>query len=293
MSVDTLHPVDFVVVGHVTCDLVEGRSLPGGAAYYAGRTASGLGLRVGVVTSLGRDFSHCSALFDLSLSLHPAAESSCFENRYSLTGRQQRLCGLAEPLSVEDVPDAWLSAPAVYLCPVMGELPVDMASAFSGIVALGAQGWMRRLGPSGRVVPKAWRPDAAQLENVRLVVLSDEDAAQDPGIVPYLVDHVPLVAYTHGKRGCELFENRRRHWVDAHQATEVDPTGAGDVFGASLLAALSKGWTPIQAARLAAAAASVVVEGEAGQALDRIDDAWHRALLLQRMAGEDGALPSW
>ncbi len=292
MSSESHPPVDLLVVGHVTLDLVEGRSLPGGAAYYAARAASGLGLRVGVVTSWGVDFSHRSALAGLSVAVRPAAQSTCFENRYRATGRQQRLCGLAEPLGIEDIPETWRSAPALYLCPVMGEVSLDLSASLPGMVALGAQGWMRRVGPQGRVLSQVWRPSMASLERVRMVVLSDEDAAGDPGIVSHLAERVSLVAYTHGERGCELFEKGTRHWVEAHPADEVDPTGAGDVFGVVLLAALSRGWSSVQAARLAAAAASVVVEGRAGQALDRIDEAWRRLSLLQRMAGDDG-LPAW
>ncbi len=286
-------PLDLVVVGHVTCDLVTGQSLPGGAAYYAGRAAMGLGLSVGMVTSWGKDFSHASALSGMDVRVRPARETSCFENRYGKAGRQQRLCGLAAPLEIEDVPAFWFAASAVYLCPVMGEVSIGMARHFSGLVGLGAQGWMRRAAAEGRVVPKVWRPDPRDLAHVGLVVLSDEDAARDPGIVEYLGRHVELVAFTHGRDGCEIFEGRRRSWVDVHRTTEVDPTGAGDVFGAVLLAALSRGWPAVRAARLASAAASVVVEGRGGELLDRVDDAWQRLALMERMAGEEAPMPSW
>jgi sugar/nucleoside kinase (ribokinase family) len=56
----------------------------------------------------------------------------------------------------------------------------------------------------------------------------------------------------------------------------LDPTGAGDVFAAAMLLALAAGQAPADAARLGAAAASIVVEGVGGEALGRIGEAWER-----------------
>jgi sugar/nucleoside kinase (ribokinase family) len=57
----------------------------------------------------------------------------------------------------------------------------------------------------------------------------------------------------------------------------VDPTGAGDVFAAGYLFAIAGGAEPVEAARLGAAAASIVVEGVGGERLDRVGEAFERA----------------
>ncbi len=283
---------EFVVVGHVTCDLTAGGSVPGGAAYYAARAAEGLGIDVGMVTSHGRDFPHGEALASFRTAIRIARESTCFENRYTPEGRIQRLCGLAEPLELRDVPGEFLDARAVYLCPVMGETDLAMASSFRGLVGLGAQGWMRRRGPEGRVLPRRWRPEPALLAPVQVAVLSDEDARWDHGIVDYLREHVPVVVYTHGRQGCEVFAPEGRFEVPAYPTSEVDPTGAGDVFGAVFLVALSRNWSLERAGRLAAAAASIVVEGVGAEALGRISEALDRLRVLERTLGiEEEELP--
>ena len=56
----------------------------------------------------------------------------------------------------------------------------------------------------------------------------------------------------------------------------MDPTGAGDVFAAAMLLALARGDDPVSAARLGAAAASIVVEGRGGETLARVGEAWER-----------------
>ena len=69
----------------------------------------------------------------------------------------------------------------------------------------------------------------------------------------------------------------RTRRVGAYPTREVDPTGAGDVFAAAMLLALSRGADPVDAARHGAAAASVVVEGVGGEALPRVGEAPGRA----------------
>jgi sugar/nucleoside kinase (ribokinase family) len=56
-----------------------------------------------------------------------------------------------------------------------------------------------------------------------------------------------------------------------------DPTGAGDVYAAAFLVAMSEGAGPADAALLASAAASIVVEEEGGVALERLGDCRERA----------------
>src|SRR5690606_24497023 len=92
-----------------------------------------------------------------------------------------------------------------------------------------------------------------------------------------LVAAVPLVVFTHGERGCELIaRGRTAARVGVFPTREVDPTGAGDAFAAGFLLALARGAEPVDAARLGAAAASIVIEGRAGEALPRAGEAWER-----------------
>ncbi|MFW5740956.1 MAG: PfkB family carbohydrate kinase, partial [Myxococcota bacterium] len=69
-----------------------------------------------------------------------------------------------------------------------------------------------------------------------------------------------------------LFADDRRWRIRAAPAHVVDTTGAGDVLAATMLAALAAGAPPTLAAQLGSAAASVVVEATATDALAHLPD---------------------
>ena len=92
-------------------------------------------------------------------------------------------------------------------------------------------------------------------------MLSIEDVHGDEALVVAYARHCPLVALTRGAQGATLFVRGAPHHVPAFAATERDPTGAGDVFAASLLTRLHETGDPLEAARFAAYVAALSVEG--------------------------------
>jgi sugar/nucleoside kinase (ribokinase family) len=128
----------------------------------------------------------------------------------------------------------------------------------------------------GDVVQPRWEPAPELLAALDVVVLGEDDVRGQGDLVARLAAALPVVAFTHGARGCDVHVRGRATHVGVHPAREVDPTGAGDVFAAGLLLALARGDDPVEAARLGAAAASIVVEGRGGDALGRVGEAWGR-----------------
>jgi hypothetical protein len=51
----SLKPVDYLLIGHITLDITPHGTRIGGTAAFAGLTAHALGLRVGIVTSWGAE----------------------------------------------------------------------------------------------------------------------------------------------------------------------------------------------------------------------------------------------
>jgi sugar/nucleoside kinase (ribokinase family) len=158
---------------------------------------------------------------------------------------------------------------------------VDVA-AFAGVVrarlvGLGVQGLVRAVGVDGSVRPRPLPLDEAALAAIGVAVLGEDDVGGEPDLVGRLAAAVPVVAFTHGARGCEIVVRGRTRRVGIHPALEVDPTGAGDAFAAAFLLALASGADPVDAARLGAAAGSIVVEGRGGDALPRLGEAPGRA----------------
>jgi 1D-myo-inositol 3-kinase len=269
-----------LVCGHVTLDRYGDALLPGGSAYYAGQAYRALGARCAIATAAGADFPP-AALEGLDADVAPAPATTRFANAYASDGqRTQWLEAVAPPLDAARLPAAWRAPDLLHLAPVIGEVDVRAfrATVKARVVGLGIQGNVRGRAADGTVVQPHWRFEPEALAGVDAACVGEDDLRGQGDLLDRLVAAVPIVAFTHGERGCELVVRGRTTWVGVHPARQVDPTGAGDVFAAGFLLGLARGEEPVEAARLGSAAASIVVEGRAGEALPRVGEAWVRAL---------------
>lgn len=91
-----------------------------------------------------------------------------------------------------------------------------------------------------------------------LTLLTD---AQDPqGAVAELFRRgVTAVVHKHGAGGAQYHDRERRFSVDAFAVKELDPTGAGDCFGATFTALWLRGAPPRSALETAAASGALAV----------------------------------
>jgi len=252
---------DYLVIGHVTRDrLPTGGSTVGGTATYAARTARALGCRVLVLTSADDDLDLTDALADVEVLRVPAPVTTTFENRYGSTGRVQVVQNVAAPLTPDAVPPAWRKAAIVHIGPVAQECAPSLTDAFpTAFLGLTPQGWMRRWDRQGHVHPSSWESAEALLPRADAVVLSEEDAGYDEALVARWATLTPVLAVTRGAAGCTVYADGDREDLPGFPATEVDPTGAGDVFAAVFFVHLQRGAAPRAAARLANCVAAVSV----------------------------------
>jgi len=253
---------DYVLVGHVTRDLVPDGFVPGGTVTYAGLTARALGRRVGVVTSAGPDLTLPEVLPGLCLQVTVAETTSTFENVYHDGHRQQWIRAVASPLSVAQIPESWRNTDIIHLAPLTGEFGPELVLALTGPSFLGVtpQGWLRRWDSSGRVRRAPWDNPEDVLAAVSAVVLSEEDVEYDWDTLRRWSQLTPLLVVTVGQQGCIVFESGRGWRVPAFPAVERDATGAGDVFAAAFFVGVQQGRAPIDAARYANCVASFSVE---------------------------------
>jgi sugar/nucleoside kinase (ribokinase family) len=263
--------VDLVVIGHVTFDETPSGVRPGGSAYYAAVTARRLGLSVGLLTSSSPDYP--VDVFPEGIHITTVASPQTTRYRLGQSGgaRTLTLLSRAADLETEHLPAAWWGAPLAVLCPVAGEVDPALGRAFEdAAVAVLPQGWMRKRGRGGLMGSQPWEDADLVLPRTQLLVLSEEDLpGGDAGAVAWL-QQVPLGAITRGKGGATLYVNGDSYHVEADAATEVDATGAGDVFATTLLVEYQRGGDPWEAAAAAACAGAASVEGEGSAAvLDR------------------------
>ncbi|MBE9507618.1 MAG: ribokinase [Chloroflexi bacterium] len=262
--------LDYLVIGHVTRDLVDGAFTIGGTVSYAARTASALGCRVGVVTSASPELDPGQVLEGALVARFPAAATTTFENIYTPNGRRQILHTVAARLTPEMVPSHWQVAPArtiVHLGPVARECDPALVSAFGdAFVGLTPQGWMRRWDQDGRVSRRRWEEAEKLLPRADAVVMSEEDVAGDETLMAQYAAQTRLLVVTRGKAGCTVYESGQSRRFPAPAVREVDPTGSGDVFAAAFFLRLQRGGDPWMAARFAncVAARSVTRQGLSG-----------------------------
>lgn len=243
MMNDNLSPIDYLLIGHVTADLVpEGRALGGTVSYGAG-TAHAFGFDVGVVTSASKDEPLLEGVRKYAQVVSiPAEDTSTFENVYGPDGlsRIQYIRGVASSIGVKDVPEVWLTAPLVLIGPLTNEVDPQIVHHFpDATIVLTLQGWLRHWDDDGRVRFKRWfDPDV--LKAVDVVVFSEEDIYESPDLeqaIAGLGGHLIVTRADNG--GTHYYQSKAENY-EAMLTEVVHATGAGDVFASSLLAGLHK-----------------------------------------------------
>ncbi|MCE1253937.1 MAG: PfkB family carbohydrate kinase [Anaerolineae bacterium] len=256
---NSIDPIDYLVIGHVTQDVVENGFSLGGTVSFAALTAKALGLRVGVLTSCTPDMD-LSLLQDVTVAAVHSDHNTTFKNIYTPSGRIQYLNHQATVLDAGMVPETWRNAPIVHLGPVAQEIDPNIVRAFpESFIGVTPQGWMRAWDAEGRVRFTDWLEARFVLENISAVVLSIEDVEKDYKRVEDMLSSVRVLALTEGSDGAQIYWNGDVRHVRPPRVYEGDATGAGDIFAASFFYRLQNTRDPWEAARFATQLASLSV----------------------------------
>jgi sugar/nucleoside kinase (ribokinase family) len=265
-SLVPIQPVDYLVIGYLSCDVTPHGLRLGGTVAYSSLTARALGLRVGILTAFGGEIP-LDLLEGIQVCNIGADHSTSFENIYTPAGRIQFVHHLAPDLSPAHVPDAWKHAPIVHIGPIAQEAKSLIDGSFSGsILSITPQGWMRSWDGGGRVHPVAWAEARSMLPKSSAVVLSVEDVGGDEDQIEMMAAETRILAVTEGPAGARLYWNGDLRRFRAPERVETDATGAGDIFAAAFFWRLYVTRDPWAAARFAThlASYSVLRGGVAG-----------------------------
>ena len=279
--------VEVVHVGAATRDLADddprGWRLGGGVSYAALTTAR-LGLATGAVIGLDAEASTATELDQLreagvELLVVALAEGPVFRNVDRPMGRVQTSVATGVPMPAVALPPAWRRARAWSLVPVADELGDDWAAVpdDAAVVGVAWQGMLRTLRP-GHAVTQRMPSERALLRRADLVGVSHQDvpSATTPEDLAIFLKAGARLLLTRGIEGGLMLEvgtggrplRRLVRYLPTPGEPEIDPTGAGDTFLATLLAATIRpdllGPAPHRrgaALHFAAAAGSLAVEG--------------------------------
>ncbi len=258
----------FLAIGNVCFDIVDDKKILGGSSAYSAILAHNLGYEAAIVTRVGTDFS--PALLPAGIRLYPqfGSTTTTFVNRETPYGRIQFVRSVAEPIKLEVIPDGLLSARIVYLCPILNDFSPELSERINAdVIGLAPQGWMRSVGADGKVYKQRFFALERVVPKADVVFVSEEDVENND--LECLTEQANILVLTHGKEGAEIFMDGGREYayVPAFIRPEVDPTGAGDIFGAAFLLHYHETNNPEEAARFGAWAASFVVQGQGTSAI--------------------------
>jgi sugar/nucleoside kinase (ribokinase family) len=260
---------DYLTIGHLTEDVWrDGRITPGGTAWFASLAARRIVDHVSVLTAAAATYDAKTFLLDIDVHRVDSPTTTHFENIYTPQGRIQ----YTRPSPVKLTPDQLTydlrRAKIMHLAPVCDEVSAAFATQVDPDVFIGVtpQGWLRRWDETGRVHAKDWDSAAAFLARADAVVISIDDVAGDWPLALSWAAQAKLFVVTQNVNGCTLFLKGRPYNIPTQQVEEIDPTGAGDIYAATLFIMLQRGLDPIKACAFAncVAARSVTREHLAG-----------------------------
>ncbi|MDQ7025972.1 MAG: PfkB family carbohydrate kinase [Anaerolineae bacterium] len=233
--------IDYLLIGHLTADIVKEGRLLGGTVSYAAPIAKLFGHRVGLLSSaaVGEDLVEpLLSVADVSIRL--AKDTTTFSNIYEESKRTQYVHAHAAKLSYDMIPVGWLDTPLLHLAPLVEEVDTSIARRFpDATVLLTPQGYLRRWDADKRVHFKRWL-DKDMLSHVDILIFSKADIADAPDLEAEFAQASEHVIVTDGDKGGIYYHKGEAIPYASYPVEEVEPTGAGDVFAASLLASLPK-----------------------------------------------------
>jgi sugar/nucleoside kinase (ribokinase family) len=188
----------------------------------------------------------------ISIHVQYSDTTTTFENIYSTNGRTQMLHAVADPINLASIPETWRNTPLVHIAPVVHEVDPSLARFFSdNFVGVTPQGFMRSWDQAGRVSASEWPESAYVLENSAAAVLSIEDVNRDETRIDEMLRSIRVLAVTEGAEGARVYWNGDVRRFSPPRVTEVDSTGAGDIFAACFFARYHATRDPWEAGRFA------------------------------------------
>jgi sugar/nucleoside kinase (ribokinase family) len=287
---------EIIVVGHILNEKIvfPDRVIApvlGSPAAYSSVCLASLGVTVGIVTKIGRDFppsllgvfDECGVLQD---GLHVGRASTNNELIYDDRGyKTLRFLTRAENLYLCDIPDTCLGARLIYVCPMDHEVGHEAVRELSGLgkvmaVDLGGYGGgttavhpTEKTGDEVRALCPSFTIVKASIEDCGYIFgAGSGDERRIAGTI--ITWGARICVITLGERGSFVMTGGREEYVPAFPiANLTDQTGAGDCYAAGYLAHFLRSGDPFASAVYATAATSYVIERTGGVIAGRMPNA--------------------
>jgi hypothetical protein len=253
----TSEKLDYLVIGHVTRDIVGDHFVTGGTVTYSSLVAHNLQFKTGIITAGEPDLKFPEQLQAVPFLVKESSVTATFENIETEHGRIQLLHEIALPIYGQDIPEFKFQPAIVHLGPLTDEVDISVLDAFpDSFIGLTPQGWMRRRDADHVVQYKEWEHAEAFLKRADAVVLSIEDVRGNRQLIADYASKTKILVLTEGYNGASVFWRGDVRSFSAPKVPVVDPTGAGDIFAAAFFTTYFSSKDPWEAAKKAVAIAS-------------------------------------
>lgn len=256
------------VIGHLARDVVAGGPpRVGGAPWYAGRALRLLGDEALIFAKCGDAdravFQRRLATLGVPASLSTGGETTAFSFDYDEDGnRRMTVEAVGEPWQLDEPPSTLLRrVDWVHVAPLLRS-DFDAAAlerlGSGRRMLLDAQGLVRVAERGPLRLDADFDPEL--LRHVSILKVAEEEAEV---LAPLDRLHVPEILVTRGAAGSTVFVHGTPTEIPTRPVDPgVDPTGAGDAFGISYVAARAEGHAPASAARRATALVAALLLGQ-------------------------------
>jgi sugar/nucleoside kinase (ribokinase family) len=251
--------LDYLVIGHITRDLLPQGNQIGGTAAYAALTAKHFGLNTGIVTAFDPALNPKS-LDGIHLSVDHSGNTTTFSNIETPEGRKQIIHEIGPKLTPENLPDQWRSTPIVHLGPVANEINNEIIDLFpNSKICLTPQGWYRKWDQAGHVSYQDWADQSQHLSKAAATIISIDDINHNEDLIYEMAFGTSVLVVTEGAQGVRVYWNGDQKRFAAPTVPVIDTIGAGDIFAASFFIRLHQTNNPWEAARFAVRLSAISV----------------------------------
>jgi sugar/nucleoside kinase (ribokinase family) len=280
---------DVIMVGTILNEIVRFPTkdigpVLGSPAAYGSVALARLGMKTGIVTKIGADMPNellgpfREAGVDIR-GMHVGEATTIDYLVYDEKGNKTlQYVREAPPLYVSDIPDEYLSASVIHICPMNYEVPLETVQSLRKLgvrlsVDLGGYGGATSVEhpidneKKRKVVFELMRNFdiiRASVEDCRHI-FGERDRLEEYAIDEFLGSGASVAVVTLGEKGVVARSKEDgAHRIPAYPAHAIDPTGAGDVFSAGFLAEFVRTGDLRGAILFGSAVSSIVVERTGG-----------------------------
>mgnify|MGYP002395277953 CR=1 FL=1 len=250
------NPIDYLIFGHLTADIINSGQCLGGTAAFSGLTAHALGLRTGIVTAYsdGLDISPIRSLWIKNIQ---SEQTTTFKNISDGIHRTQYLYQTAEKITKKDCPELNPPPAIVHLGPMAAEVDPEIIRCYkNSLKCLTPQGWFRQTDDNFKVEYQMWENYETYLSMADIAVLSLQDVMGDEAVIGKMAVMVPILVVTENFRGARVYWHNDARFINAPEVKYEDDTGAGDIFAAAFFYRYLSTKDPWEAGRFAVLLAS-------------------------------------